>query len=75
MPKDKKQISLEKNIIHIENIIEQLDTDELTLNSSLEEFEKGFKLIRNCQAELVNAEQKIKTLTNNISSTNSGDSK
>lgn len=64
MTANNKQASkLENNISYIEKLIDQLETDELTLTDSLKAFEKGIKLIRDCQSELNNAEQKIKTLT------------
>lgn len=60
---NKPASKLESNISNIEKLIDQLETDELTLTDSLKAFEKGIKLIRDCQSELNNAEQKIKTLT------------
>lgn len=47
----------------LEQVVEQLESGELSLDKSLKEFEKGVKLSRDCQAALTAAEQKVEVLT------------
>lgn len=58
----KKTLDLEKTIGDLEELVEQLESGELTLDKSLEQFEKGVKLSRDCQAALTEAEQKVQIL-------------
>ena len=58
----KKQLDLEKAMGELEEIAEQLESGELTLDKSLEQFEKGVKLSRECQSALTEAEQKVQIL-------------
>ncbi|TDJ48486.1 MAG: exodeoxyribonuclease VII small subunit [Gammaproteobacteria bacterium] len=46
----------------LEQIVEQLEGGDLSLEKSLAQFEKGVKLSRECQAALTNAEQKVQIL-------------
>lgn len=58
----KKALDLEKAIGDLEDLVEQLESGELTLDKSLQQFEKGVKLSRDCQAALTEAEQKVQIL-------------
>ena len=58
----KKALDLEKAIGDLEGLVEQLESGELTLDKSLQQFEKGVKLSRDCQAALTEAEQKVQIL-------------
>ncbi len=58
----KKQLDLEKAMGELEEIVEQLESGELTLDNSLQQFEKGVKLSRECQSALTEAEQKVQIL-------------
>lgn len=49
----------------IEKIVANLEQKDLELEQSLELFEKGTALIRECQKTLLIAEQKIATLNTN----------
>ena len=57
-----KTIQFEKSIADLDAIVTQLERGELSLESSLKQFEKGIKLARQCQATLSAAEQKIEQL-------------
>ena len=46
----------------LEQIVEQLEGGDLSLEKSLAQFEKGVKLSRECQAALTEAEQKVQIL-------------
>lgn len=58
----KKVIHFEKAITELENLVEQMEDGELSLESSLKTFEKGIKLTRECQNALQDAEQKVQIL-------------
>ena len=44
-----KKVNFEKSLAELETIVEQLETDELGLEDSLKQFEKGIKLTRSGQ--------------------------
>jgi exodeoxyribonuclease VII small subunit len=58
-----KPIHFEKTMSELEEIVMQLEKGELSLESSLKQFEKGINLARRCQEALSQAEQKIEMLT------------
>jgi len=60
----KPSIDLEKAMHDLEQVVEQLEGGDLSLDASLKQFEKGVKLSRNCQAALTDAEQKVQVLMN-----------
>ena len=52
----------EKSLQHLEKIVAQMESGELGLEESLEQFEKGIKLAKNCQDTLANAELRVEQL-------------
>ncbi len=66
MNKKDKLINFESAMIDLESLIDKMEKNELSLEESLTDFEKGISLIRICQSSLQNAEQRIKILTENI---------
>lgn len=58
-----KKINFEQSIDELEQIVNQLEKGELSLDESLKQFEKGIGLARRCQDVLTKAEQKIETLS------------
>ena len=56
-------IHFEQSITELEKIVRELEKGELSLENSLQQFEKGISLARHCQDILQKAEQKIETLT------------
>jgi len=60
----KQSIDLEKAMHELEQVVEQLEGGDLSLDASLKQFEKGVKLSRNCQAALTDVEQKVQVLMN-----------
>ncbi len=58
----KKAIAFEESLSALELLVQQMDSGELELEQSLEAFEKGIKLIRDCQQSLQSAEQKVQQL-------------
>lgn len=54
--------SFEQSLTELENIVKTMDSGELSLEASLQAFEQGIGLIRSCQSQLQQAEQKVKQL-------------
>ncbi len=52
----------EKSLTELEQIVTSLEDGDLPLEESLELFEKGIKLSRECRARLTNAERRIEIL-------------
>lgn len=59
MPKTK---SFEKSVQELDSIVEQMESGDLSLEQSLELFEKGVKLTRECQKILADAELRLEHL-------------
>lgn len=60
-----KPVSFEQSLQTLEQLVKQMDSGELSLEASLENFEKGIGLIRQCQQQLQQAEQKVQQLIEN----------
>ncbi len=56
------KLSFEENLSQLEKIVEQMEKGNVTLEESLELFEKGIKLTHECQKSLDKAETKVRTL-------------
>jgi len=59
--KDKLK-DFEKSLQHLEKIVSNMESGELGLEESLEQFEKGIELAKNCQDTLANAELRVEQL-------------
>ena len=55
--------SFEGAIVELQNIVAQLEDGSLPLEESMEQFERGISLLRNCYQVLEKAEQRIEVLT------------
>ena len=62
MAKSKKAPDFEQALEQLEELVEQMESGELTLEESLKSFEDGIKLTRDCQSALTQAEQKVQLL-------------
>tara|TARA_Y100000741_G_C17864232_1_gene400208 strand:- start:216 stop:437 length:222 start_codon:yes stop_codon:yes gene_type:complete len=62
MKKNKTSDSYEKLFIELENIVEKMDSGSISLERSLELFEKGMDLIKEGKNKLDEAEIKVKTI-------------
>jgi len=60
----KKPISFEVSINQLEETVEKIEQGELSLEQSISEFEKGVRLIKNCQDYLKKAEDRVDDLLN-----------
>jgi exodeoxyribonuclease VII small subunit len=61
----KQAIDLEKALSDLEQLVEELESGDLPLETAMKKFEDGIKLTRNCQAALKEAEQKVEILLKN----------
>lgn len=59
----KKEISFEQALCELEETVKALESGEKTLQESMELYEKGIMLSKQCAAALDGARQKIITLT------------
>ena len=57
--------SFEDAIQQLEQLVEAMESGDMSLDDSLQAFEKGIKLTRTCQQSLDEAEQKVKILLEN----------
>jgi len=55
-------MSFEESLVELEGIVEKLEKGKLSLDESLVLFEKGIKLVRECNDRLKNAQQKVEQL-------------
>lgn len=59
---DKSIKDFETSLSQLEQIVQSMESGELGLEQSLQQFEKGIKLAKNCQNALSNAELKVNQL-------------
>ena len=62
MKTDEQPKSFEASLESLEKIVQQLENGDLPLEKSLELFEDGIRLSRQCQERLNQAERRIETL-------------
>jgi exodeoxyribonuclease VII small subunit len=60
--KDKQLPDFEKSLEELEDLVEQLESGELNLDQSLNQFKRGVELTRHCQAVLQKAQQTVEKL-------------
>lgn len=58
----KEKLNFEASLNELEELVEQLEQGDQTLESSLKSFERGVELTRNCQTALQDAEQRVEQL-------------
>jgi len=61
-PKKKESFNFEASMSELEDIVDQIESGELSLEEAMLQFEKGVVLTRQCQQALQVAEQKVKIL-------------
>ena len=62
MNKKKENISFETSIKKLEEIVEKLESGEISLEESVQLYEKGIELKNYCEKELKRVELKIKKI-------------
>ncbi|MBR6681421.1 MAG: exodeoxyribonuclease VII small subunit [Clostridia bacterium] len=63
MEKNKEKMTFEQSLGRLEEIVRMLETGSAPLDKSLELFEEGVSLVKNCNSQLDNVEQRIKILS------------
>jgi exodeoxyribonuclease VII small subunit len=56
------EMSFEEALLELGNIVEKLENGQLSLDESLFLFEKGIKLVKECDSRLKKAEQRVEKL-------------
>lgn len=64
MAKKKSAIDFEQSLQTLEQLVESMEGGDMSLEKSLEAFEQGIKLTKECQQALREAEQKVEILLN-----------
>jgi len=54
--------NFEASLVELESLVQQMEQGDLTLEHSLQAFERGIALTRGCQTALAAAEQKVNVL-------------
>lgn len=62
MAKKKTTIDFEQSLQTLEQLVESMESGDMTLEKSLDAFEQGIKLTKECQQALKEAEQKVEVL-------------
>lgn len=62
--KKQAKFDFEAALEELEELVSSMEDGELSLEESLQAFENGIKLTRECQAALKNAELKVQVLLN-----------
>lgn len=60
--KRKKTSDFETTIAELETLVDEMEHGDISLEDSLEKFERGIELTRTCQKALQEAEQKVQML-------------
>ena len=55
-------MEFEKNLKSLEDIVEKMSDEKLSLNEALKSFEKGMQIVKKCREDLNRAEQKVEKL-------------
>ena len=62
MARKKSAPDFEQSLQTLEALVEQMESGDLSLEKSLEAFEQGIRLTKECQQALKEAEQKVQIL-------------
>lgn len=62
MTKKSKSFDFEAALAQLETLVDAMEEGKLSLEESLQAFEQGIKLTRDCQQALAQAEQKVQLL-------------
>ncbi len=61
-----EKLTFEQSLTELESVVERLELGDMQLEESLELFERGVTLIRDCRTRLTSAERKIEELTESM---------
>ncbi len=66
MAKSAQPVDLDKSLSELEKIVQELEKGEIDLQGSLDKFERGVELYKDCRKVLDSAEKKIQVLTDGL---------
>ena len=61
-----EKMSFEEAFSSLENIVDKMERGELSLDDSLSAFEEAVRLVKLCNSELENAEQRVRALIEGV---------
>ncbi len=62
--KENTPFNFESSLNELEKLVDALENGDLSLEQSLQDFERGINLTRACQSALTDAQQKVQILLN-----------
>ena len=66
MPSKEKEVKFEDKIKELETIVNELESGDIDLDSSIEKYTKAMTLVKECDEKLKNVEEKVnKIVTEN----------
>lgn len=63
MEEKKKELSLEENFNGLEEIIEKLESDDISLEDAFKAYSDGMKLLKTCNDQIDRVEKQVLKLT------------
>ena len=66
--KNTNSFNFESSLNELEKLVDALENGDLSLEQSLQDFERGIHLTRACQSALTDAQQKVQILLENKTS-------
>lgn len=60
---EEKELSLEENFSRLEELIERLEEDELSLEDAFTAYSQGMELIKRCNGQIDRVEKRVLKLT------------
>lgn len=54
-----KEKTFEEKLIELENIVNELESGEIDLDSSIEKYTKAMKIVKECDEKLKNVEEQV----------------
>ena len=55
-------MSFEKGLSELQKLVQELERNDISLEQSVENFEKGIKVAKYCERKLKDAEDKVKAI-------------
>ncbi|MCQ2493478.1 MAG: exodeoxyribonuclease VII small subunit [Lachnospiraceae bacterium] len=62
---DKNEVNLESKLDMLDELIEQLESDEISLDDAFEKYSAGIKLVKECNESIDRVEKKVQLLMDN----------
>ena len=62
---DDRELSLEEAFAQIEEVIAHLETEEITLEESFQEYNRGMQLLQHCNTAIDRVEKKVLQINEN----------